>query len=202
MRWNEMSYSGWGRALQATGEVARPERMQGLTAETAVPAIGNRRSYGDACTNNGGKAVDMSRLDRVLSFDAETGLVEAEAGMPIGELARLFAPLGWMPAVMPGTGFATVGGCIANDVHGKNHHGVGTFGQHVQSVQLVGADGAIQTVSPDQNKTLFEATLGGLGQTGIILPPQRPPSPCSSRIRGSTSMPSVKALSEGRTRIE
>ncbi len=167
MRWNEMCYSGWGNALTVTGEVARPERMQGLAAQAPVPAIGNRRSYGDACTNGGARAVDMSRLDRVLSFDAETGLVEAEAGMPIGELARLFAPLGWMPTVMPGTGFATLGGCIAMDVHGKNHHIDGSFGAHVTAIKLVVA-GKVKTVTP-KTKTLFAATVGGLGQTGMIL---------------------------------
>ncbi len=167
MLWKSTSYSGWGRALSAVGELARPERMSTLAKLGHAPAIGARRSYGDACLNTGGQATDMSRLDRILGFDVETGRVEAEAGVPIGELARLFAPLGWMPAVMPGTGFATVGGCIAMDVHGKNHHADGSFAQHVVSLKLL-QDGKSRTITPKRGKALFEATVGGLGQTGII----------------------------------
>ncbi len=142
MRWKTLEYAGWGRALKATGEVARPERAAALTAlATEAPAIGNRRSYGDACLNDGGRVVDMSRLDKFLGFDEETGVLKVEAGLKIGEIARIMAPKGWLPAVMPGTGFATVGGSIANDVHGKNHHGAGSFGQHVAALTLVTPDG-------------------------------------------------------------
>ena len=171
MRWNEMDYQGWGRVLKAHGPVARPERVSALTAildEGLAPAIGNRRSYGDAALNSGGRVVDMTRLDRIISFDAATGVLEAEAGVTIGDLAHLFAPKGWIPAVMPGTGFATLGGCIAQDVHGKNHHNDGSFGQHVLSVTLLqGAKKVVAT--PERNKALFRATMGGIGQTGVIL---------------------------------
>ncbi|MDJ0628630.1 MAG: FAD-binding oxidoreductase [Rhodobacter sp.] len=168
MRWKNTEYTGWGRALRATGEMARPERLSALTAlmaEEPAPALGNRRSYGDACLNDGGRAVDMTRLDRFIGFDPETGLARVEAGMPVGELARILAPKGWLPAVMPGTGFATVGGCIANDVHGKNHHGTGSFAQHVKNLTLVTAEGP-QTVKG--GTALFKATASGLGQTGVI----------------------------------
>lgn len=167
MLWNSLTYTGWGRALSATGRLARPERMRALQALTPLPAFGARRSYGDACLNTNGDAIDMTRLDRILDFNAETGEVEAEAGIAIGELARIFAPKGWMPAVMPGTGFATLGGCIAMDIHGKNHHADGSFGQHVLSLKLHVGD-TLKNVSAKRNKALFEATLGGLGQTGII----------------------------------
>ena len=129
MRWKQTEYSGWGRALTAKAEQARPERFSdlvGLSATAPGPAIGQRRSYGDVALNNGGRVIDMTRLDRVISFDADTGIVEVEAGAQIGDLGRAFAARGWIPPVMPGTGFATVGGCIANDVHGKNHHVVGS----------------------------------------------------------------------------
>ncbi|MDJ0826063.1 MAG: FAD-binding oxidoreductase [Rhodobacter sp.] len=168
MRWKTAEYTGWGRALRASGELARPEKrsaLAALMAEAPAPAIGRRRSYGDACLNDGGRAVDMTRLDRFLGFDPETGVLEVEAGMTLGEIARILAPKGWLPAVMPGTGFATVGGAIANDVHGKNHHGAGSFAQHVASLTLITGQGP-RKVKPGTK--LFKATAGGLGQTGVI----------------------------------
>ncbi len=171
MRWKTAEYWGWGRALKATGEIARPERRRDLDAALAdglVPAIGNRRSYGDAALNTGGRAIDMTRLDRMLGFDETTGILEVEAGARIGEIAAAFAPRGWLPPVMPGTGFATIGGCIAQDVHGKNHHGIGSFGQHVLSFALL-RNGTTLTVTPEKTPDLFRATMGGLGQTGVIL---------------------------------
>lgn len=171
MRWNAIETTGWGRVLRNTGSIARPERVSNLTAivaEEPAPAIGNRRSYGDACLNSKGHAIDMTRLDRVLAFDPETGLLGVEAGADIGTLQRLFAPKGWLPPVMPGTGFATVGGCIAQDVHGKNHHHAGSFGNHVEEITLLTAKGR-KILTPKKNAALFKATLGGLGQTGVIL---------------------------------
>ena len=170
MRWNNLTYAGWGRALQATADVARPERMGALVnagQDAQAPAIGRCRSYGDAALNDGGRAIDMTRLDRVIAFDETTGLVTVEAGAMIGDLGMAFAGRGWIPPVMPGTGFATIGGCIANDVHGKNHHVVGSFGQHVTEIRLL-LNGKEKKVTPDKTPDLFKATVGGLGQTGII----------------------------------
>lgn len=163
MSWKTDTYSGWGRILSATGELARPERASALAplAPTA-PAIGNCRSYGDACLVSDGRAIKMTRMDKILAFDEAEALLHVEAGITIGEIARLFAPKGFLPAVMPGTGFATVGGCIAMDVHGKNHHHLGSFGQHVTEITL--ADGEVLT----GEHPLFRATVGGLGQTGAI----------------------------------
>jgi decaprenylphospho-beta-D-ribofuranose 2-oxidase len=184
MLWNELETAGWGRALRARERVARPERaaaLAGILAQTPCPAIGNRRSYGDAALNGGGGAsLRMTRLDRLLAFDPGTGLLEVEAGATLGEIARLFAPRGWLPAVMPGTGFATVGGCIANDVHGKNHHEAGSFGQHVTAIELLGPDGAAHRVTPESAPELFRATAGGLGQTGAILSATIRMLPCDS----------------------
>jgi decaprenylphospho-beta-D-ribofuranose 2-oxidase len=104
----------------------------------------------------------------MLSFDAKTGILDVEAGARVGEIAAAFAPKGWLPAVMPGTGFATVGGCIAQDVHGKNHHNTGSFCQHVNSLTLLTAKGQVE-VSPEKTPALFRATAGGLGQTGVIV---------------------------------
>lgn len=165
MQWSDNRQSaGWGRALRAKGVLARPENPHHLRA--VAPAIGNRRSYGDAALNDGGKAVDMTRLDRIIAFDQASGRLTVEAGITIGEIARLFAPRGWLPAVMPGTGFATVGGCIAMDVHGKNHHHAGSFCQHVAEIVLI-QQGKRRTLTP-RNKALWAATCGGIGQTGII----------------------------------
>ncbi len=171
MRWKTTEYTGWGRALQATADIARPERQSDLTslsADSPAPAIGQLRSYGDAALNNSGRAIDMTRFTRILGFDRDTGRVTVEAGVQIGELALTFAARGWIPPVMPGTGFATVGGCIANDVHGKNHHVVGSFGQHVTEISLL-QNGKKKTVTPEKTPDLFKATVGGLGQTGIIV---------------------------------
>ncbi|SIN80198.1 FAD-binding oxidoreductase [Vannielia litorea] len=163
MSWKKTTWTGWGRVLSATGELARPERSAALAAlATEGPAIGNARSYGDAALVSEGRAVIMARLDKILDFDAAEAVIHVEAGATISDLARILAPRGFLPAVMPGTGFATVGGCIAMDVHGKNHHGAGSFGQHVTEITL--ATGKVLT----PQDPLFAATVGGLGQTGPI----------------------------------
>lgn len=174
MTWKTLDYTGWGRALRASGQCARPERRRALEALMATepgPALGQRRSYGDVCLNDGGRAVDMTRLDKILDFNAETGALRVDAGLRLSEIVRLMAPRGWLPPVLPGTGFATVGGAIANDVHGKNHHKAGSFAQHVPSLTLItpssSADGGgVHEITPDM--PLFRASAGGLGQTGII----------------------------------
>ncbi len=166
MIWKTTEYAGWGQALKATGEVARPERQSDLLSLPPAPAFGLRRSYGDSALNSAGRVIDMTRLDRLISFDPATGLLEAEGGVRIGDLAARFAPLGWLPAVMPGTGFATIGGCIAQDVHGKNHHNAGSFCQHVTRMTLL-QRGELVEVTP--GTPAFRATAGGLGQTGVIV---------------------------------
>lgn len=185
MTWKTKTYSGWGRVLTATGPVARPERRSALatlqTSGHSAPAIGMCRSYGDSCLNDGVEAVDMTRLDRMLSFDTDGGILEIEAGARIGDIARRFANEGWLPAVMPGTGFATVGGCIAHDVHGKNHHGAGSFGQHVIEITLM-HNGKLEVISPTKNATLFRATVGGMGQTGVIVSAKLKLLPCKGDI--------------------
>lgn len=170
MSWKEIEYSGWGRVLKAKGDVARPERastLSTLAQHSPAPAKGRGRSYGDAGLNDGGRAFDMTRLDRILSFDEESGLICVEAGVEIGRLLDIFAPKGWLPPVMPGTGFATVGGAIAVDAHGKNHHIAGSFGCHVTAMTLMTKDGAKRITAEDSD--LFRATIGGMGQTGPIL---------------------------------
>ncbi|MEM8869983.1 MAG: FAD-binding oxidoreductase [Pseudomonadota bacterium] len=179
---NTEPYTGWGRVLTGTGGRARPEKSASLArimGHAPGPAIGALRSYGDAALSDA-PAVDMSRMDRLLSFDTSNGVLEAEAGVPLATLLELFGPRGWMPAVMPGTGHATLGGAIAADVHGKNHHAAGSFGQHVLGLRLIGADGQVRDISPDVEGELFRATLGGMGLTGVIESATIQLAPCPS----------------------
>lgn len=167
MTWKTDTLTGWGRVHKAKADIARPERQRALsTLSTQGPAIGHCRSYGDAPLNSNGHVIDMTRLDRVLAFDDATGLLTVEAGATLGDLAELFAPRGWLPMVMPGTGFCTIGGAISMDVHGKNHHNAGSFGQHVTEITLL-QNGQTLVISPADD-SLWRATIGGLGQTGII----------------------------------
>jgi len=162
---DDSDYSGWGRALRARGAVARPLDSADLTAE--APAIGNRRSYGDAPLNSGGRAIDMTALDRILALDRAAGTLTAEAGLTLGTLLRILPRQGFLPPVLPGTGFATLGGAIAMDVHGKNHHGEGSFCQHVSAITLL-QNGKRRRITP-ANKGLWAATCGGLGKMKISM---------------------------------
>ena len=166
--------SGWGRFPIEECHVFRPEKRRGVGAVVASGqqanyiARGLGRSYGDASVNGDG-VIDMSRLNRMLAFDAETGVLECEAGVSLAEIVATFAPRGFFLPVLPGTKFITVGGAIANDVHGKNHHQDGTFGRFVKDFVLLTARGEILRCSPRSNRDVFWATIGGVGLTGIVL---------------------------------
>jgi FAD/FMN-containing dehydrogenase len=127
------------------------------------------RSYGDTCLNPGGILWANRGLDRFIGFDETTGRVVCEAGVLLREIQRLAMPRGWMLPVTPGTQMVTVGGAIANDVHGKNHHVFGSFGDHVQSITLLRTDGEVIQCGPDLRTEWFCATVGGIGLTGFIL---------------------------------
>ena len=127
------------------------------------------RSYGDSCLNENGISLDVSHLNRFLSFDEKTGLLCCEAGVSLAEILKVMVPRGWFLPVTPGTKFVSVGGAIANDIHGKNHHSGGTFGCHVLRFKLLRSDGQQIICSPTENGELFSATIGGLGLTGLIL---------------------------------
>ena len=167
-----MKLSGWGRypVLDCRLEHLRGcEDIPHLFASTdTLIARGNGRSYGDAALNPD-LTVSMLKMDRMQSFDEKTGLLTCEAGVLLADILDVFVPRGWFPAVVPGTKFVTVGGMIAADVHGKNHHRDGSFGAHVESLFLVTADGETRTCSRTENADLFRATLGGMGLTGVIL---------------------------------
>ena len=114
------------------------------------------------------RVVDMSGLDRFIAFDAATGVLRAEAGASLSEILRLVVPKGWFPPTTPGTRFVTLGGVVANDVHGKNHHGAGSIGRHVRAFGLLRSDRGALTVTPESDPALFASTIGGLGLTGVI----------------------------------
>jgi decaprenylphospho-beta-D-ribofuranose 2-oxidase len=164
--------AGWGRYPVADCVLYRaagPGPLLGLLP--GLPdaiARGNGRSYGDASLNESA-TLDMRRLDRLIDFDHETGVVTCESGVLLSEVIDAMLPLGWFPAVTPGTQFVTVGGLIASDVHGKNHHRAGSFCDYVQWMDLAIGDATVLRCSSSQNADLFAATCGGMGLTGIIL---------------------------------
>jgi len=131
-------------------------------------AHGMGRSYGDSGLNPGGGLVRMSGLDRAIAFDRGAGVLRADAGMTLDAVLRLVVPAGWFLPVTPGTKFVTLGGAVANDVHGKNHHVSGSFGRHVRRLALWRSDRGMLECGPEENAELFTATIGGLGLTGII----------------------------------
>lgn len=167
-----MKLSGWGRYPVLDCRMERLRRGEDLhdlfeCSETMI-ARGNGRSYGDAALNPD-LTLSMLSMDRLQAFDSVTGLLTCEAGVLLADILAMFVPRGWFPPVVPGTRFVTVGGMIAADVHGKNHHRDGTFGAHVESLTLATADGEVHGCSRTKNADLFRATLGGMGLTGVIL---------------------------------
>ena len=164
--------SSWGNVIRA------PHMLFGLTSRydgfpvapdnTTVLPFGNGRSYGDSCLNVGGALLQTRSLDRFMHFDRDTGVLACEAGVLLGEILQLVVPAGWFLPVVPGTCYVTVGGAIANDVHGKNHHHAGTFGRHVRRFELLRSNGARLNCSPAENPEWFAATVGGLGLTGVV----------------------------------
>ncbi len=173
-------YRSWGGTVAGEHLVYRPRSLAdaraALTATggASVLAYGNGRSYGDVGLNPGGRLIDCRGLDRFIEFDRQTGIVTCEAGVRLADiLAALCRPdpdgSGWFLPVSPGTRFVTVGGAIANDVHGKNHHREGCFGRHVLGLDLARGDGSVLSCSPQSQPDLFAATIGGLGLTGLIL---------------------------------
>lgn len=175
--WRHMELAGWGRAPVLAADVARPESTPAaaaLVADTAATgaalvAHGLGRSYGDAALIRGGRAILTRRLDRLLDFDPTTGWLRAEAGVSIATLLETFVPRGFFPPVTPGTKFVTLGGALACDVHGKNHHVDGCFSNHVHAFDLLLASGEVRRVTRETDPATFQATAGGMGLTGLIL---------------------------------
>lgn len=162
------TYFSWGGLSVQPRIVVSPAS----TAESHCPAlpylpVGNGRSYGDTCLP-AAAAIASHRMKTVLAFDEEAGIVRAESGLLLAELLDLIIPHGWFLPVTPGTRWVSLGGALANDVHGKNHHGAGTFGCHVRRFELVRSDGTRHICSASENAGLFRATIGGMGLTGFV----------------------------------
>ncbi|WP_287863126.1 FAD-binding oxidoreductase [Corynebacterium sp.] len=182
--------TGWGRTAPTTAEVLSTQDVDQIAAAVArvaddnadkpsylqrgVIARGMGRSYGDPAMNAGGLVIDMQQLNTIHSIDPDTALVDVDAGVTLDQLMKAALPHGlWVP-VLPGTRQVTIGGAIGPDIHGKNHHSAGSFGNHVRSMELLVADGRVLHLTPegstdDPDGELFWATVGGMGLTGIIL---------------------------------
>ncbi|MEP2827803.1 FAD-binding oxidoreductase [Parvibaculum sp.] len=167
-----MKLSGWGRYPVLEARTYRPRSMDALRnlvlSEPSLIARGNGRAYGDSAINTSA-TIETQYLNRMIAFDSASGQLVAEAGVLLGDIITAFLPRGWFQMVTPGTKFVTLGGAIAADVHGKNHHKDGSFRSCVDWIDVMGPDGEIRRCSPKDNPTLFDHTLGGMGLTGIIL---------------------------------
>ena len=164
----------WGRVFKARHTVATPAVLSDAGAALAQSsrttlALGCARSYGDVCLNGGNELVRMTALDRLIAADWASGIVRAEAGMTLDAMLRVAVPKGWFLPVSPGTKFVTLGGAVANDVHGKNHEHAGAIGCHVRRIGLARSSGEVLELSETDNAELFQATIGGLGLTGVML---------------------------------
>jgi FAD/FMN-containing dehydrogenase len=167
---SKRAYRPWGRLSAPAQRVLKvpPDGMTAFPDGTVLP-FGHGRSYGDVCLNSAGTILDTRAMSSILAFDRSTGIIRCQAGALLSDILDFAVPAGWFLPVTPGTRFVTVGGAIANDVHGKNHHRAGTFGMHVLRLELLRSDGSRITCSADENVDWFRATVGGLGLTGLIL---------------------------------
>ena len=168
--------SGWGMAHHARTRLLRPRSIDELkealriarTQGWPIALRGAGCSYGDAALQAEGLVLDCSHLNRILAFDSQTGVLEAEPGVTIEQIWRHSLPLGYWPPVVPGTMFPTLGGCAAMNIHGKNNFAAGTIGQHIQSFELLLANGETLVASPAKNCDVFYAAIGGFGMLGVF----------------------------------
>ena len=176
MSWAQINLTGWGRTSGGAMTACRPERVSELRERVREgPADGGRiaygagRAYGDAALNSQGRVILTRRLNRMLAFDGDSGLLEAEPGVTFNDLLAVFLRRGWLVPATPGTAFATLGGAVANDIHGKNHDRVGSFGDHLTWIDLMLPSGEIVRTTDSERPELFRATIAGLGLTGVIV---------------------------------
>lgn len=166
-----MNINSWGRYPQYT-QTPIPITTRNIHFSNDYPSFlpyGLGRSYGDSCLNQDGAVLLTRSLDNFISFSPAKAEIEVESGVSLEELNRFLMPQGFFIPVSPGTQFVTVGGAIANDIHGKNHHVGGSFGNHISSITLLKSSGEVLEISPSAHRELFSATIGGLGLTGLIL---------------------------------
>lgn len=176
MEWFDLQLESWGRTASAQVDACRPQNNEVIahaisekSHNNGIIAYGAGRSYGDAPLNHNGQALLTHTMNRVIDFDHVTGKIICEPGVTFAELIDQFLPHGYLVPVSPGTGFVTIGGAVANDIHGKNHEHHGSFGQHVQWMELMLPDASVCRISRDNNAELFFSTIAGIGLTGIIL---------------------------------
>ena len=163
----------WALRPTIRAPVYRPDTSREIaaflpSAQVEITPRGAGTAYGDICVNPCGSHLSLLRLDKFLEFDKEQGILTCQGGVTLNEVINLVLPQGWFPAVSPGTAQSTVGGCMACDAHGKNHHIRGSFAMTVKGMKLLTSDGQTHECSPEQEADLFWATAGGLGQTGVI----------------------------------
>ena len=166
-----MNIMSWGNYPKTKNQIFKFNKLHKLKkllkSNNNLIVHGNGRSYGDSAL---GKKIILSRkYNYFIDFDESSGLLKLQSGVLLQDILEIFVPLGWFLKVTPGTKFVTVGGAIASDVHGKNHHIDGTFGQHVESINLVLGTGEVIVASQAENIELFHATCGGMGLTGVII---------------------------------
>lgn len=163
-------FNGWGNYPKSKSKKHLPQDRSDLNPQSgSILARGCGRSYGDAALNQENCLILMESLNKIIHFDTEFGLLTAEAGCTLKQLINFLVPKGWFLPVTPGTQFVTLGGCLAADVHGKNHHWDGSFSNFVISFIISLSDGTLLTCSRHENSSLFWATIGGMGLTGIIV---------------------------------
>ena len=171
-RQDQPQFESWGRYPKHPAELHplfwKEDFPAPVAPESKMLAVGMGRSYGDVCLLQHGILLQTPNLDRLISFDSQTGRLRCEAGVTLAQILDFAVPRGWFLPVSPGTKYVTVGGAIANDIHGKNHHVAGTFGLHTLCFELVRSDGTHVLCSPTENAEWYAATIGGLGLTGLI----------------------------------
>lgn len=166
---NASSFDSWGRVHRHPRAQAEPSALTApqAPADGFLP-FGNGRSYGDSCHNDRGRLIPMRERATIHGFDPASGILEADAGVTLEQILAHVMPAGYFLEVTPGTALATLGGALANDVHGKNHHRRGSFGHSIVDFTLLRSDGTRRFCSPEENAALFRATIGGMGLTGLV----------------------------------
>ena len=170
LKLNKKILTGWGNYPQCDSILASPstlEELKVLAKEKGIIARGNARSYGDSSISKR-ITIEMKNFNKIINFNKETGEITAEAGVILSELIYKYLPIGFFPYVTPGTKYVSLGGMIASNVHGKNHHIEGSLSDYVIWVDIIQSDGSILRCSKTDNSELFNWTLGGMGLTGII----------------------------------
>ena len=206
METEQRAFTGWGRtaptvatAVRATAdELASDHGLSTIRAGRGAIARGLGRSYGDPAQNGGGAVIELLPGADPIRLDESSGIAHVDAGVSLDALLREIIPRGWFVPVTPGTRFVTVGGAVASDIHGKNHHADGSFGAHCTALGMMLADGTRRSITPDTDADLWWATIGGMGLTGLITDVSFRMIPLESRhcVVDTQRVPNLDALIE------